>query len=378
MFQNLDTKQQNSNMGSHKYILAVKTGEAELRALENTPLGMQVLPIIEITRGRRTKKDPNGSIWRRLDRLKEILIGHDVCIDLTSQASLSNEDIDSLFSSENGFENWLNFLNKVKSLFNRIIPAIIIDRDAPALEENLEKQIKALWGTYDSILYRHDIDDPDYLSDVETIFKCKNGQNNKRLIFVFDCAYLGVASWRSCANAISQQLKEISSLCKDTTFVILSTSFPNQVTDIGNDLSDEFELAEIHLYENIKNQFPTLDIVYGDYGSINPIRNDNIVMAHGWVPRIDVSTESEIFYIRKRRVKSSNNPNNVSSYTSTYSDVAREVLSNAKFPTNLDGNWGIQQIRNAADGYAPGANPSFWISVRMSIFIAQQMRRLKI
>lgn len=365
-------------MGSHKYILAVKTGEAELRALENTPLGMQVLPIVEITRGRRTKKDPNGSIWRRLDRLKEILIRHDVCIDLTSDESLSNGDIESLFSSKNGFENWLNFLNKVKSLFNRIIPAIIIDRNAPALEENLGKQIKALWETYDSILYRHDIDDPDYLSDVETIFKCKNGQNNKRLIFVFDCAYLGIASWRSYANAISQQLKEISNLCKDTTFVILSTSFPNQVTDIGNDLSDEFELAEIRLYENIKNQFPTLDIVYGDYGSINPIRNDNIVMAHGWVPRIDVSTESEIFYIRKRRVKSSNNPNNVSSYTSTYSDVAREVLSNAKFPTNLDGNWGIQQIKNAADGYAPGANPSFWISVRMSIFIAQQMRRLKI
>ncbi|MFK2099103.1 hypothetical protein ACIXHK_17715 [Bacteroides fragilis] len=42
-----------------KYTLIVKTGEAEIRAMENTEktLLQQLFPIIEITRGRKITKD---------------------------------------------------------------------------------------------------------------------------------------------------------------------------------------------------------------------------------------------------------------------------------------------------------------------------------
>ena len=113
---------------------------------------------------------------------------------------------------------------------------------------------------------------------------------------------------------------------------------------------------------------PTIKIVYGDYGSINPIRNDNIVMARGWIPRIDVPTQREIFYKRERRGENN--------YSNTYSRVARKIVRDSRFPKNFSYNWGIEQINNCAKGASPGSNPSFWISVRMNIHIQQQIERL--
>ena len=145
-----------------------------------------------------------------------------------------------------------------------------------------------------------------------------------------------------------------------------SNFFSNMMNQLKNPTRFSFfKIPKIELPKII----PDISIMYSDYGSINPIRNDNVIMANGWRPRIDVPLETEIFYYRRRKVPKG--------YAVTYSLVAVDATRDRRFPSEIK-NWGINQIIIAADGASPGSSPSFWISVRMNIYIEQQLRRLSL
>ena len=71
------------------------------------------------------------------------------------------------------------------------------------------------------------------------------------------------------------------------------------------------------------------NVTYADYASINPIRNDTVTMAGGWIPRIDVPLDKIVYYYKERR------PKGVTAYASTYTQVARAVCSDDRFPYGL-------------------------------------------
>lgn len=144
-----------------------------------------------------------------------------------------------------------------------------------------------------------------------------------------------------------------------------ATSFPNNISDIGGEDHDEFRIAEVNMHEKVYSCYP--DVCYGDYGSINPKRNDNITMTRGWIPRIDVPLRDKVFYYRQRRAKRA--------YADTYKDVARNTIRDKNFPRGLD-CWGCNQINNCCM-LPPSSSPNYWISVRMNIHIEQQLRRLE-
>ena len=81
-----------------KYWIIVKTGEAEIRALENTPqcILSKTLPLIEITRGRKVTKDniETYPFDKRLSKIKRIFKGQNVAIDVTSEDALSSHETD--------------------------------------------------------------------------------------------------------------------------------------------------------------------------------------------------------------------------------------------------------------------------------------------
>lgn len=102
-----------------KYWIIVKTGEAEIRALENIPKEIlsKTLPLIEITRGRKITKDKTEMhpFEKRLSKLKEIYRGQTVAIDVTSEESLSSLEVDYLYAPESGYKNWIDFLLQLKT-----------------------------------------------------------------------------------------------------------------------------------------------------------------------------------------------------------------------------------------------------------------------
>lgn len=356
-----------------KYCLIVKTGESEIRALENTNKNRcrKIFPLIELTRGRKKTRDGIASFPfdKRLDKLKKVFEGQCVAIDVTGDENLSSRETNDLFVPQDGYKNWLGLLESLKQeeSFSEIVPTILFNFDDPDYQKNLKAELISLEELFHSMLYRCSIEDEGCYDDIE--FICNTIGAGTKLYVVIDCEYVPQAMQNNVVEKCRQRIKNMKSLLRENDEIIVcSTSYPKNVSELGDFATDTFSLSEIGIYNICKEEFPKL--IYGDYGSINPIRNDTVVMARGWIPRIDVPTETHIYYCKERR------PRGVTSYAGTYMLVAQEVKKHKDFPRDLDDVWGIQQIHSCASKYVPSSIPSFWISVRMNIHIAQQLKRL--
>lgn len=348
----------------NKYALLIKTGDSELRALSNSHILSSILPIIELTRGRKSKTDKEGAIEKRLNRIKDIFKDKEIILDLTSDETLSNSEIDSFFIPNNGYYNWVEFLTTIKNnnYFQRLIPTIIVNGQDPNFEDNLKSQANSFATKFNCMAYRCNIEDDGCVDDIDVI---KDFMNKCESFVIIDNGYIQPSEVKACAEKSEEFINKITTLVPNASFIVASTSFPDK---LPVEDTSTIPLSEIELYQIIERDL-SKSIIYGDYGSVNPIRNDSIVMTRGWRPRIDVPLPNSVFYYRKRR--------DGMDYSTTYSIVAQDVTADSRFPNDLNGNWGIQQIRNAANGASPGSNPSFWISVRMNIHIEQQLIRLK-
>ncbi len=348
----------------NKYGLLFKTGDSEIRALRNFPNKKGIFPIIELTRGRKTKKDTVGDIQKRIDQLAECFGNMDIILDLTTEPALSSTQIDILYIPDNGYKNWINFLIEIKgkNIFKDIYPSILLNVDDDSFEDNLIKQVTSIQQNFNGISYRCNIEDEGYSDDIEII--SKSISTDKRFFFIIDCSYIRASELFSCKEQTVKIIKDVYDKIPHASFILASTSFPDK---IGEDDSATLQLTEIHLYQEVSKAIPDISIMYSDYGSINPIRNDNVIMANGWRPRIDIPLETEIFYYRRRKIPKG--------YAATYSLVAVDATRDRRFPSEIT-NWGTNQIIIAADGASPGSSPSFWISVRMNIYIEQQLKRL--
>lgn len=352
-----------------KYSVIIKTGEAEIRAIKNSSKAIinQIFPLIEITRGRKTKD--GYPFENRLSELKNAFTGQMVAIDLTSDRSLSSPEIDKLYDPANGYENWVNFLIDIKNehVFKEIIPTILLNTDDFDYNTNLLLQIQNLKKEFSSVLYRNSIKDEGCYDDFELL---KNEFQALNLSVLIDCEYAAQATQNAYSTKVISRIINIKSVLNgiNAQYIVSATSFPNNVSELGDTETDTFSLTAIQIYNAVSEKIP--NIIYGDYASIHPTRNDTITMARGWIPRIDVALPNSIFYHKKRR------PKGISAYSSTYTEVARLVVSDTRFPNYLENNWGIKQIVNCANGAAPGSQPRFWISVRMNIHLEQQVKRI--
>lgn len=360
------------------YFLICPLGEAEIKALENTRTEIlsEIFPVFELTRGRkiRDRNYKSGTerypFDKRLEKIKDIFKGRKVAFDLTSDENLSNNKIEDLYNPQNGYHNWITFLLDIKNenCFNEIIPTILINAEDENFDENLKLQVSKLYDNFDTVIYRNSLYDKNCYSDLNLL---KDIILGKKFTFLLDCSYVSPASQNAYIDTASDRINNILKMnFTNFTYIVAGTSFPNNISKIGQDKEDEFKLVEIDIYENVKKNTQLDNLLYGDYGSINPIRNDGVTMARGWIPRIDVPLERKIYYCRERR------PRGVKVYLSTYKVVADKVTSKIEFPWDLKKNWGIQQILKCVQGENPAGNPGGWIAIRMNIHLEQQVNRV--
>ena len=283
----------------NKYGLLFKTGDSEIRALRNFSNKKGIFPIIELTRGRKTKKDTIGDIQKRIDQLAECFGNMDIILDLTTEPALSSTQIDMFYIPDNGYKNWINFLIEIKEkdIFKDIYPSILLNVDDDYFEDNLEKQVSSILKKFSGISYRCNIEDEGYSDDIDII--SKSISSDKKFFFIIDCSYIRASELSSCKEQAVRIIEDVYNKIPHVNFILASTSFPDK---IGEDDSSTLQLTEIRLYREVSKAIPDISIMYSDYGSINPIRNDNVIMANGWRPRIDVPLETEIFYYRRRKV----------------------------------------------------------------------------
>lgn len=358
------------------YCVVAKTAQAELRAMSNLSRDVldKILPIVELTRGRKVtskdKKTVTYPYFKLIERIKEIYRGCEIAFDVTSIEALSSPEIDELFNAENGYAEWIKLLDdlRVEGYFKSIIPSVLLNYDDEIFEENVKLEIQQLNSRFDSIMYRYSIDNEDGDEDLKLI--SETFPDEKELLVVVDCEYVPVSSINSTMAACKTIIKRIKTLLGSRKYkiAVVSTTYPNNVAETNDEFGDDIPLREIDLYNGVYKD--NKDVVYGDYGTVNPKRNDNIVMANGWLPKIDVALPTLVYYKRRRR------PKGITAYSSTYEFVARLATADSRFPLSLIDIWGIRQIVDCSMGAVPSSQPSFWISVRMNTHICQQVLRL--
>lgn len=362
-----------------KYTLQIKTGDAEYRALKNIPKEIFANPdfrlLIEITRGRKSKNDKIGDLQKRIDALGDFLDNSSfVFFDITSEENLSNEQIDKLYDYQYGYANWGILFEKLHNQYSNAVPMLLVnDQDDDYV--NFIMQIKTFTTKYNKIGYKIYPAIDENVIDKEIKIIKDNIQDNTELFIFYDQGYIvdgliKIATTRAidCFGKISAILESVSNV----EYIFTSTSFPDSVTSLSGNMNGKIKCSEISLYEQIVSAIKEIEVSYSDYGSITPKRNDEAAYySRGWTPRIDVPiiSHQQIYYYRQKREKRE--------YADVYVDVASKCILDSLFPRDIN-CWGTQTIKSSAAGLKPGATPSFWLSVRMNIFIIEQLKRLSI
>lgn len=361
------------------YIPIIKTGEAEIRAISKlTPSMLKFMrPIIELTRGRQKtmtegeRKIISYPFKNRLAKVKEYLEGQTVFLDLTTDESLLSSEVYQLYEPDNGYENWRSFVNANigENGFGKVIPAILFNWEDEEFDSNFRKQIELLGKEHGEVMYRSSIQTKDCYDELPLILKCLPERCD--LWIILDGGYLQDAAVALAYERCMKRIQNIRSRVlkgRNAHFVVVATSYPERVHDYGNGNPILITNAEVKLHEALKTDFP--DLYYGDYAATNPIRKDLVVMARGWIPKIDISLVNKTKVYWRRR------PKGTTEYKTTYIMVAEDVVNDPEFPIELRGQWGIDEIVRCADGDVPSSAPGFWISVRMYNHMYQQLIRL--
>lgn len=360
------------------YVPVIKTGDAELRGLSNLNEKVKdsIFPIIELTRSRSSKKAVRGNIYRRIDQLIQSFGNRPFIVDLTSIQELINEQIEALLNSENGYKNWVDFVYRLQSQDIKILPTIIVSEDindSNELDKRLRVQVEKLAEKFEKVIYRFPISDLGYKNDLYAIHKTIDFRKN--LICVLDSQFISQRKATVYSEKALATIRNLNNLGV-SNIVLAATSFPN-TSDFDNDFDgkqqDVFSLEEAKFFNLVQKGLNASDVklIYGDYASINPIRNDQRG-GRGWIPRIDFPTEDEVFYIRLRKGEGE--------YSEAYSKVAKRLIQDKRYSMikkRVGTCWGIEQIELAAEGLPPKLSPSFWISVRMNIHITLRTAILK-
>lgn len=353
-------------MSKIAYVPVIKTADAEVRALENLSEAVinKITPVFEFTRSRKSSKIVEGDIHRRVKRLAEIFKDRACFFDLTTDPNLTNSQIKELQSNAAGYKNWTDFLIAYKRDFSKIIPTLqISDENLNSEDEHykrLKDQVKVLEANFDKVLYRLPLGYEFAEKDMQEI--CSEISAD-RVVCLIDAEYIPkdkASVYSTNAVLLIKQLSRFSPV----KIVVAGTSFPRKPTQHGTDTEGQMPLEEKLFYQKVTKT--EKDVIYGDYATIHPFRNDQSG-GNGWVPRIDMPTEDKLFYFRDRKDKSE------ASYAGAYERVARKVKATEDYKNirkKIKNCWGLDQINSAAEGLPEGLSPSFWISVRMNIHIS--------
>lgn len=346
-------------MSEFLYFPIIKTRDAELRAFSNIDDDSfdKILPIYELTKSRKTKKAPDGDIYKRMKKIEEIQNGRPFILDLSTDSRYINPQIEQLLSEQHGFKDWQYFLFDLHSELN-IIPMVHIYEDDEGGLREVEEFVREASTNVSFLAVRlpHDLDKDEVEFYIEPIINNLSG--DCKLIVIFDAGFVRDNTDDVVDNYLVACSGTVRFLHKIEDVVMLCTSFPSNVASVGRSDDDgEFDIFEERIYRGISEEFP---IKYGDYVSIN---TEQIEMKGGtFVPRIDIaSLDGNTFFYKRHRRNSGG-----------YIECARQVLLDTNHYSNLN-TWGDYEISVAAEGKPSGISPSFWISVRMSYYMRTRL-----
>lgn len=374
-----------------KYHLLFKSAAAEMKAWkELTNIRKEKVSVIyELTRGRKfptrgsaPKEDYNfeANLAFIMNDMKQC----EVCVvDITREPLLTSEKIRSISASSGGYKEWREIVDSLSSKNPKVRPTLIInpseDESPDEYISNLKDQFNHFSEKYDLIAYRISaLHDQEFQYDLEILRDdiSRYIDNGNTFQIELDYEYIRPSTGMLHARNASILVSLITDIVPNCRIVTLGTSFPKNVTDIGNSDTDAFNLEEVSLHSEL-SRIQNHPIEYGDYGSINPLRNENAIPAGKHLrARVDYPTsDQKIYYHRVAPLLSEEDGKLVSPRSAMYAEAAAKVRADSRF-TPIPDSWGCKMVELAARSLPAGASPSFWISVRMEAHICRQIDRV--
>lgn len=333
------------------YYPNLKTSDAELRAISHlsTSAKRGMVPVFELTRSRKTKALPDGSLLRRLHQLKDLYGAGAYILDLCTQEELMNSETVALFSEDHGYGNWTSFLSD--NVDRDVVPCLLyVDGGS---RENFQKQAVDLQRIFGKVCLRTSASDEltprlmIWLSEVvpqSSIIVCG-------ILYYIEPGRLDYYK-EVCQNF----MREVVGNRSPAAILFPSSSFPRYITELPgcDDDAGSFRSQELVLETWLQMQFPNRKIQPSDFASVHPVRYP--ASGGNWVPRIDIFDGGGFQYLRIRRDDGG------------YREAAKAITSDQL--SNLPDCWGRDQIEAARRGAVAGGSPSYWISVRINSWLS--------
>ena len=348
------------------YFPILKTTDAELKAYEHLDIYVKekILPIFELTRSRKSSKNVDRSIYKRLDKIEELCKDSPFILDLSIDSQLTNDQIKNILNSpKGGFPEWINLITELKNKNLKVIPVIHYN---PYFLDDVATEITELQKISKYLAFRVDIDDPDIINYLQEIQKSCSLSN---VILILDAKFIDCRRFASDASEVFdstlQNLISVFGYKKFWGVLCAFSCFPDSVTKYGNDKYGHFLRLEKSTFISLKQRYGQFINIYpSDYASVHPIRYDT---AGGqWIPRIDFFDDSFAYYYRFRREDGG------------YVVAAQMTIQDKNYiPIKEFQVWADDEINIASKGNPNGSNPSHWISCRVNSYISRNVVEFK-
>lgn len=338
------------------YFPAFKTRDSELRAYNklNDSVKDKILPIVSLTRSRISKTNVDGNLEKKIDDIEKIFKNRFFILDLATENSVINAKISELFNSyHDGYAKWVDFIKKCKDKLPNLIPCIHFNPDYIG---DVNRQIDNLAKFNSYLALRL----PAY-NEEELIYYINAVEDscNSKTILILDCIENTKIDFLNLIKRLN--------LRRFKNTICLNSTFPKSMP---KDKQGCIELKEQKYYFD----FLSNDVCYGDYACCYPVRYD--MKSRGWIPRIDIpvikeKNQIDLIYYAKEKTDVKNKIDS----RSAYEKCAKQLLSIddiVKLQDNMNANdiWGWQMFQSSFNGQVLGSSPSFWISVRMNIYMS--------
>ncbi|RUO42657.1 hypothetical protein CWE15_04390 [Aliidiomarina taiwanensis] len=364
-----------------KYVPCLKSSVSEFRALSHLTMESSTVPLIELTKGRKTHEKDQGEIRTCFKKIKECLEKRKFFVDITSDETNINDELRSFKQQSSGFINWVAFVTELGAETNTTPIPIIQATNSDSIHQ-IDAQILMFKMFFEHIAIR--IGASGYSS-----FKTKGYDKFLRslidisvkhdvfIYFLVDAETIRTKSGRDLTpTKISQAkllIEDILSALDELDYenykiISLASSYPSSINqEHGGDSEGEALLFDWTYYSELKETISGTKLIYGDYACINAEQKPT--NAYNWVPRIDFPTRTlEICKYTRYRTDEVNG----------YTKCAQRLMNkHIKREDRVD-CWGFKQIEATAKESEPtGKSPSFWISVRANIWMTRIQNQLK-
>jgi len=336
------------------YLPILRSRAAELRGLKELPENIRhrLFPIVELTRSRRTSKNPSGEIKKSVEAVCEIMGTRPFVVDLTSLESLQNSEFEHLLDDTDGFKAWADFAKAL--LPEQCVP--IVHLLEPFELQPFQFQVLQLREKFSRVAIRV----PTSYRDFDHLLRACDltFSNLNDVVLTLDAGYVNQNGMVGALPRLAEMLEAVDGrqFCNVS---VAASSFPNSVVSAGGDDDvGQFPLYEVLLWNELRRRFVWLD--YGDYAAIHPI--DFVGTVTNWVPRVDVMLNDSFYYHRYRRSAGG------------YVRAAQEAHRDTRYAPLA--SWAQANIEAAAAGAPNGRSPSFWIANRVNFHLARQVARV--